>query len=270
MPPPPTPPPSQIPQPRYPHRRRDAYISVDEMIREAQLFIASGRARSGSLPILSKYDDLSAAQKAIPEPWMEVYMECNRMRQVAGRQALDNRIRELWDLVFTSWDTSRVVFPPAPAPKRQAAQTTMYVGTLAEDASMSAANNARAKKGHEVSEVPVWRQRGAAIFIRVNLNWEGNKLTFPFVDVKGAAFQSSIRYDLAENMTIDYAKEVLIGQWDRAELGRLGNANTSLMVHWCQNALLKDVRSVGQPGVATDDYHPDLSEMVHIELCGDV
>ncbi|KAK1520878.1 hypothetical protein CABS01_05383 [Colletotrichum abscissum] len=158
---------------------------------------------------------------------------------------------ELWDLVFTSWDTSMVVMPPVPAAKRHAAQTAMYVGTLTEDASVSTASNARAKKSHAVPKAD-------------------NDLTFPFVDVKGSTFQSSIRYDMAENMTIDHAKGHLTTQWDMAELCRLAKANTSLMVYWCRNALLKDLRSAGHPGVATDEYYPDLSELVHIELCRDV
>ncbi|KAK7435094.1 hypothetical protein CaCOL14_011201 [Colletotrichum acutatum] len=236
--------------------------------------MAASEARSDSLRILSNYHDLSDAQKAIPERWMDAYIECTRMEEMdtpeARRHALAERIRELWDLVFTNWDTNTMVSSPMPAAKRQAAHTAMYVGTLAEDDSVSAATNARAKKSHAVPAAPAWRQRGAAVFIRVILIWAGNDLTFPFVDVKGSIFQSSIRYDLAENMTIDHAKGHLTSQWDKAELGRLGKANTSLMVHGCRNALLKDLRSDGQPGVANDEYYPDLSEMLHIERCGDV
>ncbi|KAI3540061.1 hypothetical protein CSPX01_08516 [Colletotrichum filicis] len=107
----------------------------------------------------------------------------------------------------------------------------MYVGTLTEDASVSAASNARAKKSHAVPTVPAWPQRGAAVFIKININWADNDLTFPFVDVKGSTFQSSIRYDMTENMTIDHAKGHLTTQWDMAELSRFAKANTSLMVY---------------------------------------
>ncbi|KAF4773202.1 hypothetical protein HER10_EVM0006340 [Colletotrichum scovillei] len=101
---------------------------------------------------------------------------------------------------------------------------------------------ARQKQGHAIPAVPEWRRRGATIYLKVNLNWEGNDLTFPFVDVKGASFQASIKYDLAENITIEYAKGLLSTSWDKVELSRLAKANNSLMVYWCRNARLKSLR----------------------------
>ncbi|KAJ0297802.1 hypothetical protein COL5a_011077 [Colletotrichum fioriniae] len=239
-------PPSQVPQPRHSGGKRRAHTPLDEILRTARATIASGVARSDSLRILSNYDDLSDAEKAIPEQWMEAYIECTRMKDAdtpeTRRAALDECIKDLWDIAFNRWNSNMTVPLPVSAAKRQAGHTTMAVGTLREDASASAENRARQKQGHAIPAVPEWRRRGATIHLKVNLNWEGNDLTFPFVDVKGASFQASIKYDLAENITIEYAKGLLSTSWDKAELSRLAKANTSLMVYWCRNALLKSLR----------------------------
>ncbi|KAF6820075.1 hypothetical protein CPLU01_12849, partial [Colletotrichum plurivorum] len=181
---------------------------------------------------------------------------------------------------------------PGPVDDRAAACSIIKVGTLDRDAE---APNKRKANG-DMSPPPPHRCRGADVFIKVNINWTVEDLTFPLCDVRGRSFASDIAFTKSPGLTWGQAKGDCTSKWDRAELRRLGRHNTSWLVYWTRQRLLSGLKSglrgreiyiddyvqddddpyanahlpPGQAPQALEDVPVDLGKLEYIRLCADV
>ncbi|KAJ0168373.1 hypothetical protein CTA2_6743 [Colletotrichum tanaceti] len=194
--------------------------------------------------------------------------------------------KKLWEEVFSNnWNSTKTFFEPGPVAPRTAAESTVMIGTLDEDAAVSKKRKADGTMVEGDSKP--WRSAGAAVFIKVNTIWEQSDLTFPFCDARGGNFATNIKFTWTQGMDSSQAKADCTMKWDRSELSRVGKINTDWVVYWVRSKLLHGLKyglngrlalGDGQPnpvaegGQRTMDINRavDPKKIQHIRLCADV
>ncbi|KAK1987054.1 hypothetical protein LZ30DRAFT_684879 [Colletotrichum cereale] len=143
------------------------------------------------------------------------------------------------ELVFQDgWDTNTPFLEPGPIPPRTASASSIQIGVLSRNADVS---KKRRADGTTVN-TKAWRSAGAPVFMKVNTIWEQRDMTFPFCDSRGGGFAANIQFTWNPGFTFAGAKGMCTGNWDAAELRRVGRVNTDWVVYWVRNRLLANLR----------------------------
>lgn len=215
-----------------------ARISRDaarDLTRRLDTEFATQARQSEASQALKSSEDLNDAETYLADDLLIVFYEKNRLGSLNTLEEKKEARDTLWDLVFgNNWDTNCPIPTPSVLGERAAVDSTIMVGTLDQDAETS---NKRKASG-EMSPPPPHRCRGAEVFIKVNVNWAVEDLTFPLCDARGRNFAADVAFTKSPGLTWGRAKGDCTGNWDRAELRRLGRYNTSWLVYWTRQRLL--------------------------------
>ncbi|KXH30510.1 hypothetical protein CSAL01_09231 [Colletotrichum salicis] len=202
--------------------------------------------------LLKKESDLSEEEKKIPEKWIKELTACNRMGDIGA----DDVRGKIWDCVFDHWNTNKKVPQPSKASKRRIADRIVHVGFLTADAPLAK------RRGYRNAVVPSQRRARRPVFLKVDTHSTivvtRDVVSNYYCDAKGSRFPRHIRFDWLPNFTRDIAMQQAISKWDRAELRRIGRANTRLVLYWTRNELLSSLaaEATGAPGAANSPRLP--------------
>ena len=136
---------------------------------------------------------------------------------------------------------------------RRAAEIMTPVGTI--KTGIPVTKNARAKGGSKQH-----RQPGGPAFLKPNINWEENSVTFFWCDSKGGAVNSR-SVQLCQCYTTAQAKADAVVRWDQAERKRIHNHNIQWVVYWARACLLRWMADHMPADVVDNDGNrPTLNE----------
>ncbi|KAJ0161870.1 hypothetical protein CTA2_5459 [Colletotrichum tanaceti] len=262
--------------------------SSDNLVARLTSTFTTSTDCSNHVSFVAKYADLTSEETKIADDWLPRLYQCNRMEPLDTAEKKETARKHIWALVFSNnWNSNCIVPAPAKAPERTACQSTIQVGTLNRDAEQAK----KKRRDGSMAPIPLQRSRGAAVFIKVNIHWIQEDMTFPLCDAKGSNFSTDIDYARLPNLNYWQAKGDCTATWDRAQLRRIGGQNTELVVHWIRNALKfslkhrnrgRECTSPGKPADASNSatvteqpampiYQTvDLGRLTFINLCADI
>ncbi|KAF6811560.1 hypothetical protein CSOJ01_05693 [Colletotrichum sojae] len=157
---------------------------------------------------LKSFNDLTPEEQILADDIiLDVYVK-NRFGRLIKMDELEAAREKLWNLVFdNNWNTNCRVPIPGPVDDRAAACSIIKVGgTLDRDAETP---NKRKANG-DMSPPPPHRCRGADAFIKVNINWTVEDLTFPLCDARRTFF-SDIAFTKSPGLPGARPKRLLSG-----------------------------------------------------------
>ncbi|KAK3347032.1 hypothetical protein B0T25DRAFT_293264 [Lasiosphaeria hispida] len=188
----------------------------------------------------------------------------------------DQRVRT-WKHVFSDqWNTNRPFQHPGNTGARRARESSVLVGKLKVDHPPS-------KKS---PVVPAHRRAGAVVYMKPNLKWDENTVSFMLLDARGASIKSE-HLVYGEGLTPEMARANSMVHFDKSEVRRICNYNEHLVTYWARLRLVADIRTFparygGAAANSGDASRPvfgpealgmlpeDISELAVLRTCKDI